>query len=164
MNGKSLSFVCFSSVHSVTLCILPLALREWQTFHLDPPDWPHWWQWKIPHQCEMLPWFQLSWDPWLRVTGTGWISTPPPLCTVPLFCGSMPQPCAIMSADLLTQSQHYCVQRLHREHSIFTLLPYAWVGLGGAVWWTEGRRAKGGGGMMMQTDGGRWDTEQRSCN
>ena len=51
-----------------------------------------------------------------------------------------------MSAGLLTRSQHYCVQRLHWEHSIFTPLPYAWVGLGGAEWWREGRGGEHSGG------------------
>lgn len=27
---------------------LRVALREWQPFHLDLPDWPWWWQWKNP--------------------------------------------------------------------------------------------------------------------
>lgn len=57
----------FFSVRSVTLLsfaplpLLRVALRE--TRLIDPGDGSE----KIPHQCETLPWFRLSRDPWLRV-------------------------------------------------------------------------------------------------
>lgn len=106
MNGKSLSIVCFSrrvlSLHfpSTSSPLLRVALRE--TRLIDPGDGSE----KIPHQCETLPWFRLSRDPWLRVTGTvGIFLHPSPLCrsSLPWLHATAMWGC-IMSAGLLTQS------------------------------------------------------------
>lgn len=79
MNGKSLSIVCFSrcvlSLHFPSTSSPPLRVALRETRLIDPGDGSE----KIPHQCETLPWFRLSRDPWLRVTGTvGIFFTPLP--------------------------------------------------------------------------------------
>lgn len=87
---------------------------------------------EIPHLSEMLPWFWPSQEPWLLVYSyrdwLGFLHPSPLDCSSPLWYHATAMWGCIMSADLLTQSLHYCVQR---EHSLFTLLPYAWVGLQG---------------------------------
>lgn len=142
----------FFSVRSVTPLSFPtspplrLALREWQPFHLDLPDWPWRWQWKNPSSVWNVA--MVSTEPRPLVAGNrdcGDFLHPSPLRRSPLaWLHATAMWGCIMSAGLLTRSQNYCVQRLHWEHSIFTPLPYAWVGLGGAERWREGRTAEGG--------------------
>lgn len=102
MESRSALFVFLCVFcHSAFLPLLP-NLEEWHcvsgshftlTRLIDPGDGSE----KIPHQCETLPWFRLSWDPWKRGMETVGIFTPPPLHTALLFRGSMPQPCGAAS-------------------------------------------------------------------
>lgn len=150
LNGKSVGFVCFLAALCHLSSSSPLqdvALCEYPAFHLGPSGWLHWWPnpssvWNVAMVVAVLrpPGCGCT------VTGTGWgFFVLPPCCSAALwFCATAMWGCT-MSADLLTQSLHYCVQRLRWEHSIFTPLPYAWVGWGGTARWREGERRGGRG-------------------
>lgn len=129
MESRSALFVFLGAFcHSAFLPLLP-HLEEWHcvsgshftlTRLIDRGDGSE----KIPHQCETLPWFRLSRDPWSRVTGTvGIFLHPSPLLCSARFLSSV-APChshvglhhvcrpshtipALLRAEAALRAQHF---------------------------------------------------------